>query len=230
MCSICKLKGYLAKATPSVCKKCYKTTKIICNICKQYNNIYQKTNNGGICKKCRIIKKNLCTLCERIKIPAKRADGIICKSCYAKQHKGTCGICNKYKRIYKNNPIICVNCFKKNRRNNDEIFRIKENIKNRTRMAINSYNNGIKVISVSKDIDYKKIYKHIGPCPCDKNQYHIDHILPLIAFDFNNPTYIKAAFAPENHQWLKAEANLKKSNKYNKKDFDNYISKFMENK
>ena len=76
------------------------------------------------------------------------------------------------------------------------------------------------------NIDYNAIFKYIGPCPKGDGKYHIDHVIPLSMFDFDNPLHIKAAFAPENHQWLKAEENLKKNNRCEYKKFLTYIKKF----
>jgi len=64
-------------------------------------------------------------------------------------------------------------------------------------------------------IDYGAIINHLGPHPNTlgkKGVWHIDHILPLSAFDLNDPEQIKLAFAPENHQWLLAKQNLIKLN------------------
>ena len=62
-------------------------------------------------------------------------------------------------------------------------------------------------------IDYKAIIEHLKPFPKDIENYHIDHIIPLSLFDFNNPQQIKIAFAPTNHQWLTIKENLEKGNR-----------------
>lgn len=63
-------------------------------------------------------------------------------------------------------------------------------------------------------IDFRAICEYLGPCPGNRNEYHIDHIRPLCSFDFDDLEQIKQAFAPENHQWLTAEENLKKGKKH----------------
>ena len=40
--------------------------------------------------------------------------------------------------------------------------------------------------------------------------YHIDHIIPLCAFDLTKKEQLEEAFSPENHQWLLAIDNLRK--------------------
>ncbi len=59
-------------------------------------------------------------------------------------------------------------------------------------------------------IDYKAIIEHLKPFPKNIKDYHVDHIIPLRLFDFNNPEHIKIAFAPENHQWITAKQNMEK--------------------
>ncbi len=61
-------------------------------------------------------------------------------------------------------------------------------------------------------IDLAAIADHLGQMPGDN--YHIDHIRPLSSFDFSDSAQIRAAFMPENHQWLTAHENLKKHNTY----------------
>jgi hypothetical protein len=63
-------------------------------------------------------------------------------------------------------------------------------------------------------INYENIIEHLKPFPKDVKKYHIDHIKPLCSFDLSDPDQIKIAFAPENHQWLLAEENLIKGNRY----------------
>ena len=64
-------------------------------------------------------------------------------------------------------------------------------------------------------ISIRDIIEHIGPCPGNRTDYHIDHIKPLSLFDLRNEEEIRKVFAPKNHQWLRAEENLSKNNKFN---------------
>jgi len=108
----------------------------------------------------------------------------------------------------------------------DENFRIKLLLRHRLNEAFKRFSKNGKVKS-SKDygIEWGKIIDHIGLCPGNRSEYHIDHIIPLSAFDFDNLKHIKIAFAPENHQWLKKEENLAKSNKYDKRDLSMLLDK-----
>jgi len=69
------------------------------------------------------------------------------------------------------------------------------------------------MISSKYGIDYGAIIEALGPHPNTigiSGDFHIDHIIPVSAFDLTDPAQIKIAFAPENHQWLLARDNRKK--------------------
>jgi hypothetical protein len=73
-------------------------------------------------------------------------------------------------------------------------------------------------------IDYQAIFAHLGPCPGERNAFHIDHIIPLVLFDFDDPKQVAAAFAPENHQWLSVDANLSKNAKCDPQKASDYFA------
>lgn len=106
----------------------------------------------------------------------------------------------------------------------DGIFRMKARLRSRLRKALNLYSETGKIMK-SKDyfIDYNKIIDKLGPCPGKKENWHIDHIIPLFAFDLSDLCEVWAAFHPENHKWITKEANLKKSASYNKEDYLAYM-------
>lgn len=100
-------------------------------------------------------------------------------------------------------------------------IRIKTNLSNRLRDSIRKYAKGKKIMSAKEyGIDYQLIIKNLKPFPKNISQYHIDHLRPLRSFNFlnkdgtQNIKEIKKAFAPENHQWLIAEENMKKGGKW----------------
>ncbi len=96
----------------------------------------------------------------------------------------------------------------------DDAFKILLNLRSRIRTAIKIYSRSGKIKPACEyGIDYQAIIEHLKPFPRDRENYHIDHIIPLSWFDFNNSQEIKWAFAPENHQWLTARENINKSNK-----------------
>lgn len=64
-------------------------------------------------------------------------------------------------------------------------------------------------------LDADAISLALGPCPGDLKDYEIDHIIPLSSFDLSDENQIRAAFAPENHQWLTKKENMEKHTKIN---------------
>ncbi len=130
------------------------------------------------------------------------------KSKYKKTHK-------EYYQKHKNEILKRNDIYKRNRRKLDKNFDTLLRLRNRVTMAFRLKNiNKIKTAD-KYGINYQSIIKHLGPCPGERNNYHIDHIKPLCKFNFNDLKQIKLAFAPENHQWLLAEDNLRKSAKLN---------------
>jgi hypothetical protein len=108
-------------------------------------------------------------------------------------------------------------------------FRAKCKLRALLRYAFKMFSKNGKIHPSKKyGINYEEIFKYLGPEPNDNNEYQIDHILPLSAFNFDNPVHIRAAFAPENHRWLSKEENLSKNDSYNKEEFEKYLTKFME--
>jgi len=104
-----------------------------------------------------------------------------------------------------------VNAYTEKRMKTDHAFCVKRRLRMRLRTALKASLEGRKTKRSSEyGINYEKIFQHLGPCPGALSDYHIDHIRPLCLFDFNDPEQIRAAFAPENHQWLRKEENLAK--------------------
>ncbi len=96
----------------------------------------------------------------------------------------------------------------------DANFNITVRLRKVFSQALNHYSKTGKIMEARKyGINYKEIIEHLKPFPENLSAYHIDHIIPLSSFDFNDPEQIKEAFAPENHQWLTAEENLRKGAK-----------------
>lgn len=107
----------------------------------------------------------------------------------------------------------------KERRQKDMDFRVKGRLRCLLRNNISRYSKGGKIQSASKyGINYKEIIEHLKPFPKDIQNYHIDHIRPISSFNMNSLENIKKAFAPENHQWLPAKDNMRKSGA-NRRDF-----------
>lgn len=105
---------------------------------------------------------------------------------------------------------------------------INHTLRRRLREALKRYSITGKIRSSDEyGINYDAIIKHLGQHPNTigkKGIWHIDHIVPLSAFNMNDPDQVKLAFAPENHRWLLAKKNLQKSKKIPRQ-----IDVFLEN-
>lgn len=108
----------------------------------------------------------------------------------------------------KNNAI-----YKLNKCKTDPNFLARKRVRNLIRKGINLYGNKKVMPSKKYGVDISAIVEHLKPFPEDLSKYHLDHIIPLCSFDLTNHEEIKKAFAPENHQWLLKEENLKKGKK-----------------
>lgn len=105
--------------------------------------------------------------------------------------------------------------YERNRDKNDERFSVIKKLRHRLWLAFRDYSTKGKCKRSNEyGINYQAIFEHLGPCPGNRSEYHIDHIKPLCLFDFNDNIQVRKAFAPENHRWLTAEENLKKGNKF----------------
>ena len=226
-----------------------------CNICNKTNKIHKNDNGTLICEKCYERPKKKCFKCGKIKVlnqknpqlcrkcykaPISQCSGCenfdfiegnnLCKKCYYKDYKyplNKCFKCEKLKQTQKiyNNERYCKNCWERHRKENDDEFRIKTLIRARMRETFKRYSDGQKLTSSKYGIDFNKIYDYIGKCPGERENYHLDHIFPISAFNLNDKFEIWAAFHPTNHQWLTKEENIIKSNKYDKLEFEKYLNK-----
>lgn len=208
-----------------ICRKCrcklYKRKEEICIVCDKLKGVKFRSENGPVCDGCyknNFQPKEICISCGKFKVISQRNENNdpICKSCY-KTPKDICSICNKEKPVNIRNDevIVCKNCYNIWKKENDPNFVIIRRIRDRLRDALKLYAKSKKIKSADEyGVDYKKIIEYLGPCPGERKDYHIDHIKPLSLFDFSDLEQIKLAFAPENHQWLKSEENLKKGDKY----------------
>jgi len=99
-------------------------------------------------------------------------------------------------------------------RDNNTPCAIRSFLRGKVWQAFVRYTKTGKILDASEyGIDYKAIIEHLGPHPNTrgiKGKFHIDHIIPLSAFDLTAHEQVKIAFAPSNHQWLTAHENLTK--------------------
>ena len=172
--------------------KRYRKTKKGQEKIKKYGKKYYKKNKIKLLNKSKEYGKKYY---QRAEIKAKRK--LNRKKYLSKQE-----VKNKINKNNKNKRIINKN------------FVVKERLRKLIQMALKSYTKTGKIQSSNKyGIDYKAIIEHLKPFPKNIKLYHIDHIKPLCSFNLEYKEEIKKAFAPENHQWLTIEENLKKGSK-----------------
>lgn len=117
--------------------------------------------------------------------------------------------------------------YMKERRKNDQEYNMKCRLRKAFNLAINKHSKTGKIQNSKKyGINFEEIINHLGPCPGNREDYHIDHIFPISAFNHNDQIEIKACWNPGNLQWLIKHENLKKNNKYDKEEFKKYLKKF----
>jgi hypothetical protein len=73
-------------------------------------------------------------------------------------------------------------------------------------------------------VDFYKIIEKLGPCPGNREDYHIDHITPCFKFDHTNPEEVAKCWSPDNMQWLRKDMNLSKG----AKDLQGWKSRLFE--
>ena len=104
------------------------------------------------------------------------------------------------------------------RYNSDPIFKLKLNQRTRTRAVLKSYKNVKTHELLGCSFDELKIHIEslfINGMNWDNmGEWHIDHIIPLVAFDLSNIEIQKIAFNYKNLQPLWAIDNLKKGAKH----------------
>ncbi len=107
----------------------------------------------------------------------------------------------------------------------DNIFKLKKLLRHRFREALKTFTETGKTKAMAEyGIDIRAIVEHLGSPPQDGREYHIDHIFPVSAFDLNNPEHIRLCFHKNNLQWLEANKNLSKQDKFNKEEFLQYLN------
>ena len=133
---------------------------------------------------------------------------------------------NKINSRWVSNNKEKVNKNVRDRAKRDFGFRILKRLRANLGNAVNVYTKTSKIYTSKKyGVDYEAIIEHLKPFPEDLSKYHIDHIRPLVSFNFvnedgsTNIVEVNKAFAPENHQWLLAKDNMTKGSNYNGKRY-----------
>lgn len=100
--------------------------------------------------------------------------------------------------------------YRRRKRASDPSYAILRRLRSRFSNAMRLYAAGKTMTANEYGIDYSAIIEHLGECPGERSEWHIDHIRPLSSFDLHDLTQVREAFAPANHQWLPAVENMSK--------------------
>lgn len=123
----------------------------------------------------------------------------------------------------------------RNKKKNDKAFIVINNFRNRLRTAIHG-SGGVKNFSSFKlcgcSREFLLFYLESqftdGMSWDNYGKWHIDHILPIKAFNLKDPIHQKACAHYSNLRPLWASQNYRKSASYNKDDFNRYLSLFLD--
>ncbi len=105
------------------------------------------------------------------------------------------------------------NTHNRKRRKEDSKYAICRRVRENFKDALKLYSTTGKVMSTSKYLDMDAIIKHLTPFPEPRENYHIDHIIPLCKFNHDDPEQVRKAWLPSNLQWLPKEINLWKGDR-----------------
>lgn len=94
----------------------------------------------------------------------------------------------------------------------DPYYKFKKQLRTRIRNAFQRLSvKGKTRTCFEYGVDFSAIFDRIGSPTATK--CHLDHIIPLDAFNLDNPEHVRLAHLPVNLQWLTREENLSKGRK-----------------
>lgn len=206
---VCEFCNKGIKYTIDIVKKIYEEHGFL-YIDNDYINNTRK--NKCICLNEHVCEINLMSLKQRIKNKG-------CKKCFYERNKGKNNprwnpnkkemlIKRKIYNIFRSNLVRHLKI-----KNITKKFKTKEYFDYTVDDFINYINDNKK---------YKKKFYEL----LDSGNLHIDHILPIYSFIKYNVYDIKIINHLSNLQPMDSKNNIKKSNKFRKKDFHNFMKKF----
>jgi hypothetical protein len=121
-------------------------------------------------------------------------------------------------------------------RNSSEQNKLKHNLRNRIRFVLKGLRRGGRLHElVGCSVDFLKSYLEsqftagMSWGTYGTGGWHVDHVIPIKAFDLTNEIQQKACFYYKNLSPLWGSDNISKSAKYNIGDFNAYMEWFTEN-
>jgi len=191
-----------------IIKSTYDGLSAVCHKCKKEKRKidYDKHKDNYVKKACEWQDGN----------KDKRA--VICKRNYEKYRD-----CPKHQQMKKD----ITTRYNKTEKGQKGVF--TNNLRNLFRFAMNTYGDGKKMLSKKYGMDYEKCYiklnndaKQMGYTIQELRDmnFHIDHIIPTIMYDFKNYEDIRNCWNPLNLRWLSQHENCTKSGNIRPQDLE----------
>lgn len=111
-------------------------------------------------------------------------------------------------------------------RKTDPVYRLKYKISQRIRLLCKT-GKCEKQLLKKYNIDAKEIIDNIGLRPGE--DYHLDHIIPVSAFNHNDVFEVYCCWNYKNLRWLSSKENLLKSDKYDTSSKEKYLNEMKKN-
>ena len=134
------------------------------------------------------------------------------------------------KAEYKQNNKEKINEYERNRNKNNENARLVKNIRNRINSALKGKSKSFhtkEILGIDVE-NYKKWLLFQMTPEMNFNNIHIDHVKPISSFDVTKEEELLEAFNWRNTQPLLKQDNLRKSDKFNERDYNNQFIKARE--
>jgi hypothetical protein len=127
-------------------------------------------------------------------------------------------------RVYKREYLA-------NKRANDQLFKLKELLRSRLRNALEGKKKSDRAVNLV-GCSLEELKSHLestfqeGMTWDNQGEWHMDHILPCVAFDLEDPVEQKACFHYRNLQAMWALDNSRKGGGYTEDDKLTYLKTF----
>ncbi len=110
----------------------------------------------------------------------------------------------------------------RDKRSADCSFRTIGRLRNGLRKAFRLYAKQGKIGTANTyGVSYQAIVDKVGSPP--EGSFQLDHILPCVAFNHDDPFEVWACWHPENFQWLSKTDNLSKNREFDEKVLETYL-------
>lgn len=206
-------------------KRAYKDDKIIrvekyCPRCKTIKPITsfdvvadKKDGHHDFCSLCRneYIKSRILIVrnFEKPKLNTK-----VCNKCGCEKDSSEFGVNNNLPDGMTRYCLECTRVIRLEYSRKSELnFTPEQKLKKRVKSSIR---NAFNVLEVRKTktkaqlgIDMEFIFEGVGPQP--NEDYELDHIIPIVLFDYNIDSHVALSFHPNNLRWIPWQENLQKS-------------------